>query len=209
MPPDYVNWVRISLNIDGELYQLSENRNAISAVGYLQDNNLDILFDSDGEIITGDSKLDITRTSQSLYEGPGQYNGCMGWCYEDNWYFGKPFGVNPANVSAFPEFKVNNKAGVIDFTSGGSNMLVVLEYISDGLENGDDTKVGINKLAETFIIAYIKWAILDSKAGIPDYEKRAARTAKRAAWLNAKLRLSNIHASRLLKTMRGQSGYIK
>ena len=209
MPPDYVNWVRISMNIDGVLYQLSENRQAISAVGYLQDNNLDILFDVNGEIIVGDSKLDIMRLSQSLYDGPGIYNGCYGWCYEDNWFFGHAFGVNPANVSAFPEFRVNNKSGVIDFTSGTEDMIIVLEYISDGLENGDDSKVGVNKLAEEFVYAYIKWAILNNKFNVPMYEKMEAKKQKTAYWRNSKIRTSNIHASRLLKTMRGQSAQIK
>jgi hypothetical protein len=209
MPPDYVNWVRISMNIDGELYPLSENRQAISAVGYLQDNNLDLLFDANGELMTGDSKLDIVRLSQSLYDGPGLYNGCMGWCVNDTWYFPKFFGADPSVVTAKPEFRVNNKSGVIDFTSGFDSMYIVLEYISDGMENGDDTKVGINKLAEEFLYAYIRWAILDSKAGIPDYVKRRVQKEKTAKWRNSKIRTSNLHASRLMKTLRGQNAQIK
>lgn len=209
MPPDYVNWVRISMNVNGQLVQLDENRKAISAVGYLQDNNLDILFDVNGEVITGDSKLDITRHSQSLYEGPGIYNGCMGYCCDDTWYFNHTFSLNPANVTAKPEFRINNKAGVIDFTSGISNMTIVLEYISDGMENGDDSKIGINKMAEDFIYKHIAHAILNSKAGVPMYEKSEAKKQRRAAWLNSKIRTSNLHASRLLKTLRGQNAIIK
>lgn len=209
MPPDYVNWIRISMEIDGMLYPLTENIKALSAVAYLQDNNLDIVFDIDGNIVTTESQLDITRKSQSLYTGPGPYNGYMGWCCDDTWYFGRAFGANPSHFSSTPEFKIDNKAGVINFTSGIANTLIVLEYISDGLENGDDAKIGVNKLAETFIMAYIKWAILNNKAGIPEYEKRTAKLEKRSAWLNSKIRLSNINASRLLKVMSGKNTIIK
>jgi hypothetical protein len=133
----------------------------------------------------------------------------MGYCCDDTWYFNHTFSLNPANVTAKPEFRINNKAGVIDFTSGIPNMTIVLEYISDGMENGDETKIGINKLAEDFIYKYIISSILDVKAGIPDYEKRSWQKKRRAAWLNSKIRTSNLHASRLLKTLRGQNAQIK
>ena len=65
MPPDYVNYVRISMLHEGVLFPLVENRAPMSASAYLQDNNLDILFDIDGEIITGTSRLDILRQDGS------------------------------------------------------------------------------------------------------------------------------------------------
>jgi hypothetical protein len=73
MPPDYVSYVRMSMLINGVLIPLVENRTVMSATAYLQDNNLDIVFDSNGEIVTGTSKLDILRGDNMLYTGGGIY----------------------------------------------------------------------------------------------------------------------------------------
>ena len=81
MPPDYINYVRISVLSGNVLFPLTENRQPISATGYLQDNNLDILFDAEGEIVTGESRVDILRQEKTLYMGGGVYNGCHGYNY--------------------------------------------------------------------------------------------------------------------------------
>jgi hypothetical protein len=87
--------------------------------------------------------------------------------------------------------------------------LCILEYISDGMQNGDDTKVSINKLAEEFIYAYIKYAILNAKVGVQEYVVNRAKKDKTALLRNAKIRLSNIHPGRLLMNMRGRDKWIK
>ena len=51
LPPDYVNWVRISMYKDGWLRPLSENIQTLSSNAYLQDNDCNILFDQDGNIL--------------------------------------------------------------------------------------------------------------------------------------------------------------
>jgi len=45
LPPDYVNYVRISMLRGGTLYPLTESRQNITATAYLQDNNGQIVFD--------------------------------------------------------------------------------------------------------------------------------------------------------------------
>lgn len=211
LPSDYVNYVRISLLKDGVLRPLYENRKVNTAIGYLQDNNYNIIFDQNGEILTGTSRLDLDRLEKSLYEGPGMYSGCWGWFYDGDWYFGYEVGsrflVDPSELSAGPSFRVNN--GVIDFSSGIAGETVILEYISDGMENGDDTQVQVHKFAEEFVYRYIKWVLLNAKFGIPMYERKTARDEKQAEFRNAKLRLSNLHPSRLLMTLRGQGKQIK
>jgi len=86
---------------------------------------------------------------------------------------------------------------------------VVLEYVSDGMENGDDSSVSVNKMFEDFIYAYIKYAILNSKHGAQEYIINRARKDKSSLLRNAKIRLSNIHPGRLLMNMRGQNKLIK
>ena len=211
LPSDYVNYVRISILVNGVLRPLYENKQVNTAKGYLQDNNYKVLFDQNGEILIGDSQLDIDRLEAKLYDGPGMYNGCYGWCVDGFWYFGYEVGakflVDPSTLHTGPSFRVNN--GVIDFSSGVSGHRIVLEYISDGMANGNDAEVNVHKFAEEFVYRYIKWCLLNAKYGIPMYERKMARDEKQAEFRNAKLRLSNLHPSRLIMTMRGRAQQLK
>jgi len=213
MPPDYVNYVRISMLHNGVLFPLVENRSPMSATAYLQDNNLDIVFDVNGEIVTGTSRLDILRQDKQLYTGMGPYHGQYGYYWDGDWYFGynfgKRFGLNTEEANVNPKFYINKAAGVIDFSTGVENKTIVFEYISDGMENGDDSLITINKLAEEYLYAYIKWALLNNKHGIQEYIVNRVRKEKTAMLRNAKIRLSNLHPSRLLMSLRGKDKQIK
>jgi hypothetical protein len=211
LPSDYVNYVRISVLVNGVLRPLHENRQANTALGYLQDNNNEILFDVNGEILIGDSTLDLSRLNPSLYSGPGIYNGYFGYYFDDQWYFnyhiGTRFGLDPSELNSSPSFRVNN--GVIDFSSDVANQLIVLEYISDGMANGNDADVMVNKMAEEFVYRHIKWSLLNAKVGINLYDKELAKKERKAELRNAKIRLSNLHPSRLLMSLRGHQKWIK
>ena len=218
LPQDYVNWVRISMYRGGTLFPLTENIQTNWSGAYLQDNNCRILFDEKGNTLKPeDSTLDANRiqgTKKSIYlNEQSKYNGQEGYFYNDSWYFEYPiggrFGLNTETANANPTFKINKKSGVINFSSSMSNELVVLEYVSDGMEGGDDSEVSVNKLFEEFIYSYIKFVILQSKYGIQEYIINRARKEKSALLRNAKLRLSNIHPGRLLMNLRGQNKWIK
>ena len=213
MPPDYVSYVRMSMLINGVLIPLVENRTVMSATAYLQDNNLDIVFDSNGEIVTGTSKLDILRGDNMLYTGGGIYNNQMGYCCDGQWYFnysiGSRYGMNTEDANMNPKFTINKESGVIDFSSGVENAFIVLEYISDGMENGDSTKISINKLAEEYVYNYLKWAVLNNKFGVQEYIVARAKKEKTATLRNTKIRLSNMHPSRILMSLRGKDKWIK
>ena len=211
LPSDYVNYIRISINVNGVLRPLHENPRANSAQGYLQDSNNDVMFGANGEVLIGQSKLDFYRLTQTVYNGAGIYNGAYGWNVDGNWYFGynvgSRFGLETSEANSLPTFRINN--GVIDFSSDIANNYVVIEYISDGMENGDDTLIQVNKFAEDFVYAYVKWALLNNKIGINEYEKQRCKKEKEAEYRNARIRLSNIHPSRLLMSLRGMDKIIK
>jgi hypothetical protein len=213
LPPDYVNYVRISLLRQGVLLQLTENRTILSATAYLQDNDYNIIFDLNGEVVTGTSKVDILRLEKRLYTGPGFYNGAYGWNYNGEWYFGYNmggrYGLATDEANRNPKFTINKAAGVIDFSSGVEDGYIVLEYISDGMENGDDSLITINKLAEEYIYNYLKWAILSNKTMVQEYLVNRVQKAKTASLRNTKIRLSNLHPARLLMSLRGRDKIIK
>ena len=217
LPPDYVSWVRINLEENGMLYPLTENIQTNWSGAYLQDNNCRILFDIDGAVLKpADSWFDIQRldgAQRNMYPGNGPYGGKMGYCIDGQWCFdyaiGKNFGMNTETANVNPTFSINKKGGVINFNSSMMDKFVVLEYISDGLETGDDSSVSVNKLFEEFIYAYIKYSILNGRFGVQEYIINRSRKDKSSLLRNAKLRLSNIHPGRLLQNLRGQNKWIK
>jgi hypothetical protein len=218
LPHDYVNWVRISLYENGTLYPLSENVQTNWSGAYLQDNSSNILFDQDGNVLRPEfsdiSYQRITGGKRSIYlNANNPYNGAEGWQWEGSWYFdyqiGGRFGLNTETANVNPTFSIDKKGGVINFSSGMNDRLVILEYVSDGMENGNDASVTINKLFEEFVYAYIRYSILNSKLGVQEYIVSRARKEKAALLRNAKIRLSNIHPGRLLMNMRGKDKWLK
>jgi hypothetical protein len=90
-----------------------------------------------------------------------------------------------------------------------ANESCILEYISDGMENGDNSLISVNKLFEEYIYAYIKYSILNSKFNVQEYIVNRAKKDKSALLRNARIRMSNIHPGRLLMNLRGQNKWIK
>jgi hypothetical protein len=218
LPSDFVNWVRISMYKNGVLRPLTENIQVLSSNAYLQDNKGQILFDQDGNILQPEySNIDFDRlmkTKKSIYLNQGnQFNGQEGWFYDGIWYFdygiGKRFGLNTETANFNPTFNINKKAGVINFDSGMSGETCILEYISDGMENGDNSLITVNKLFEQYIYAAIKYEMLNSKFGVQEYVVQRAKKDRRALLMNAKIRISNIHPGRLLMNLRGMDKVIK
>jgi hypothetical protein len=218
LPQDFVNWVRISLYKDGYLRPLTENIQTLSSNAYLQDNKGNILFDQFGNILRPqDSNIDydrIHKLKKSIYLNEGhQFNGQWGWYVDGMWYFdygiGAAFGLNTETANFNPTFNIDKKNGVINFDSGMAGQICILEYISDGMENGDNSLVTVNKLFEQYIYAAIRFELLNSKVGVQEYVVNRARKERGALLRNAKIRMSNIHPGRLLMNLRGMDKTIK
>lgn len=218
LPHDYVNWVRISLFKDGALFPLTENIQANGAKAYLQDNNCNILFDESGNILEAESSgIDLARinsTAKTLYLNESSpFHNTMGCCIDGSWYFdytvGARYGLNAETANANPTFRIDKKAGVINFSSDMSGQTCLLEYVSDGMEGGDDSLVTVNKLFEEYVYAYIKYSLLNNRTNIQSYVIVMAKRDKSALLRNAKIRMSNIHPGRLLMSLRGQHKTIK
>ena len=216
LPSDYVNWVRLSLYKDGWLRPLNENIQVNSAVSYLQSNTGTLSFNGDGTVVTDVSTLDTERKSgqqNSIYLNQNNAQDDASENSEANWYsdysIGARYGLNTETANANPTYRIDKKAGVINFDSTMLNENCVLEYISDGMEGGNDSLVTVNKLFEEYIYAAIKYEILNSKFNVQEYVVNRARKDKSSLLRNAKIRLSNIHPGRLLMNLRGQNKWIK
>lgn len=218
LPSDYVNWVRVNLYKDGYLRPLTENIQILSSLAYLQDQTGTILFDQFGNALSPQfSEIDTQRlagTKKSIYLNPqSQYNGQQGWNVDGVWYFeyglGERYGLNTETANFNPTFAIDKRSGVINFNADMYGQSVILEYISDGMENGNDALVSVNKLFEKYIYAYIQYEILNSKLGVQEYIVARARKEKAALLRNAKIRMSNIHPGRLLMNLRGMDKWLK
>ena len=217
LPADYVNWVKLYLLKDNVLRELTENIQVQSAVSYIQSATATFSYDGDGNATEVDSTLDTERKNGSLRSiylndeidenvNPNAYN------YDSdiyNYRIGARYGLNTETANINPTFTIDKKSGVINFDSTMANQQCVLQYISDGMENGDDSKISVNKLFEDYIYAYIQYAILNSKFGVQEYIVNRAKKNKQALLRNAKIRLSNIHPSRLLMNLRGEDKWLK
>ena len=218
LPPDCVNWVRISQFVNGILHPLSENIQTNWSSAYLQDNQSNVLFDQDGNALSPqESELNLNQmsaTAPSIYlNSSSPYNNSEGWCIDGVWCFnyavGARFGLNTETANSNPTFTINKQAGVINFSNIIASSSIVLEYVSDGMENGVDTDVHVNKLFEEYIYAYIRYTILNGRVGVSEYVINRARKDRSSLLRNAKIRLSNIHPGRLLMNLRGQNKWIK
>ena len=126
LPPDYVNWVRISLYKDGLLRPMTENIQTNFSNAYLQDNECRILFDQNGNILRPqNSTIDFDRiagTKKSIYLNENsEFDGQEGYCCDGDWYFdyniGARYGLNTETANFNPTFSIDRKGGVINFRS--------------------------------------------------------------------------------------------
>jgi hypothetical protein len=215
LPSDYVNWVRISLFKNNTIRPLVENIQVQSALSYVQSATATFTYDADDNVNTQTSSLDTARTDGSLnsiYLNQANLDQDNNPPYNEDYYdtlIGARYGLNTETANINPTFTIDKKAGVINFNSTMANEQCILEYISDGMEGGDDSLVTLNKLFEDYIYAYIKYAVLNSKFGVQEYIINRARKDKTALLRNAKIRLSNIHPGRLLMNMRGENKWLK
>lgn len=217
LPSDYVNWVKLSLFKDNVIRDLVENIQVQSAIGYNQSGTADFVYTAGNSVSTKTSDLDTARTDgslQSIYlnqQTEGDVNTICNDCDDDlyNSRIGARYGLNTETANFNPTFTIDKKAGVINFDSTMANQQCILQYISDGMENGDDSLISVNKLFEEYIYAYIKYAILNNKFGVQEYIINRAKRDKQALLRNAKIRLSNIHPSRLIMNIRGENKWIK
>lgn len=219
-PPDYVNFIKLSLYKNNRLVQMTESIQVMSAIQYQQDSNAEIEFYGDDVILVEPSEIDGDRLNghlKTMYlnqNNPNdQLNGEWGWWIGNQWYFeqsyGRRFGLNTETATNAPTYSIDRAAGVINFSSDMINQSCILEYISDGLYNNDDSQIYVNKMFEAYVYAYIEYEIMSSKLGVQQYTINSLKQKKSALLSNAKIRISNLHPARLLMNMRGMDKILK
>lgn len=193
VPKDYVNWVRISLVTrdpitNGFMLQpLNENRNINTAIGYLQDHKGDLLFDNNGMILTSDSSNAFAhpykryKVSDLGSCGPGKY-------------------LDTTKVSQYGEFVIDERKGVILFSSNLMDKEVVIEYISDGLQAElNEEEITIHKDLQNVLEDWIYYACIERRRNVPANEKQRALLRYKTTLHQAKLDRLNIKLYEIIR----------
>ena len=198
LPPDYVNYARISyVNPDsGDLMVLSENTKAPIATAYLQDHNAEILFDDDGFILEG------TTYFSELNDKVRQKN-VLGSCYSDT-----DFRLDTTQ-NANGTFHIDTRAGKIHFSSDNAIRVIMLEYISDGLEYSNESDIKVSKMAEEALYNFVNYELVRNIFGVPMYEKMAAKKSWESSYRNAKIALMNIKISDVMLCLNAKRKHIR
>ncbi len=214
LPQDYVNYVKVcwidkqgikhpiyptSLTINPSEVPLQDNIGQPMQSSY--DDNLE------GTSIT-ETRFNSKQNSELLNLLNGTYtpDGSGNWGY-NNGYYGRQYGLDPQYANFNGTFTINSAQGKMSFSSDLVGMLIVLEYISDGLAYELDSKVP--KMAEEAMYAHILHAIISTRANQPEYLVQRLKKERSAKLRNAKIRLSNIKLEEFTQVMRGKSKWIK
>ena len=214
LPQDYVNYVKLSW-IDNSgvkhiIYPTTLTSNPTELP--IQDSRgIPIQSSYDDNI----QSTSLTEERWNTHNADGQIAASMnlyqnGW-YGYNWgyggFYGQAYGLDPQYSNYNGTFTINEREGKINFSSDLVGLIVIFEYISDGLAYDLDSR--IPKLAEEATYAYILHAIISTRANQPEYLVRRLRDEKSAKLRNAKIRLSNIKLEEITQVMRGKSKWIK
>lgn len=201
LPPDYVNWVRVSYvhPVTGDLMFLSVNDDLPAGTAYLQDHNANILFDNDGFILEGTtyhSSLKDTITERNFVSSFDVNSE------DTNYNLDTTKNINGA-------FKPIPREGRMHFSSDNASRVIMLEYVSDGLEFLNEADIKVSKLAETAILHYINFNMMFSDAGIPMYEKKQAEKIYRAEYTNAKIRMMDVRIGDTMLVLNAKRQYLR
>ena len=130
--------------------------------------------------------------------------------YEDDTEWvneGQRYGIDPQHAQNNGSYYIDDNTGLIHFGSFLSGKTIILDYLSDSL--GTDSEMKVHKFAEQAMYMSIAYAILSTRANVPEYIVRRFKKDRFAAVRQAKLRLSNLKLSELTQILRGKSKQIK
>jgi hypothetical protein len=214
IPQDYVNYTAISyidqLGVKHPIYPANNLTTSPYEVP-IQDAQGQPTTDSIGDNLEGTSITNERWATANDRLLNGNITAEDYWAYggylTGNPFYGQRYGNEAQYAQRNGWFNMNERDGVIAFSSNLKDRLIVLEYISDGLAYDLDSR--IPKMAEDALYAHILYSILASRINQPEYVIQRLKRDRAAKLRNAKIRLSNIKLNEIVQVMRGKSKWIK
>lgn len=209
LPEDYVKYVRVSwVDAGGNFHPMVANQDTLIAAAYLQDNQYNILFDGNGNVLKANqNSYDQTIVGDAgfNYYLPNDY----GLDFDSGLSHNARFGMQTDKANGNGWFTVDKRSGIMKFSSNVGAKTIVLEYISDGLEYSDIGDIKVNKFAEKALMLYIESEILGNIDKIPEYVVKRKVKQAHVEKLKAKTRLSGFTFDELMQILRGKDKRIK
>jgi hypothetical protein len=216
LPQDYVNYVQLSWvdksGVKHVIYPTRLTSNPTEPI--LQDDNGDYAQGSLGQNLQpAESETDKRWKTNNTLDITGQLTDEIfdnANVYDWQWWkmaYGQRYGLDPETSQKNGWFTINEREGKFSFSSDLANQLIIIEYISDGLQSDLNSKVP--KMAEDALYAHIMHSMVASRANFPEYIVQRYRRERSAKLRNAKIRLSNIKLEEFTQVMRGKSKWIK
>ena len=202
-PQDYVDYIRISW-VDkktGRIHPMSENRHNPLGVAYLQDQDANILFDNDGDILLGTTILEQESDKINPITLAGN---ATTWATE--YLIDRPIYNLDTTQNHNGTFSQNENR--IHFSSDSALKTILLEYVSDGLDVSED-KIKIHKYAEQALYASVHYELAKASIKVPEYEKRRIEKEKTTLVRNAKVRLLGIKPHELIFALKAFNKWIR
>ena len=211
LPPDFVNYVRISwVDDEGYLHPMAVNNKISMAAGYLQDNQFRVLLDKDGCALMDYSIEAGSTDSGAVNSDPNSKVEVTEYLFcNDN------FKPNSDRSNHYPRggYRIDKDSGIIQFDSNISGKSVVLEYISDGLYTGcngkSESEIRIHKFAEAALLDFIYYELIKNRRNVPFNEKQRARKEFYNSKRKAKRRMSTLRKDELTQLFKGDTVWIK
>lgn len=190
LPQDYVDWVRVSvIDQQGHLQPLNINVRINRAIGYLQDDNGEILFDEQGYILQADANNYLGKP-YAKYQFTSNLNG---GCFE----------LDTSKLSIYGEFFIDEERGTIAFSSDLEDKEIVLEYISDGLEarDIDEKAITINKQLIEALSDWVYSECISKRRSVPANEKQRARSRYKSTLHKTKIDAANFDINQISRIL--------
>jgi len=203
LPQDYINYVKLTWKDDSGIERIIYPTSKTS-------NPKSIKQNADGTYNLSSNELDFETESDTWTAYKAHTPITTTDDYEDDTEWvneGQRYGIDPQHAQNNGSYYIDELAGKIHFSSFLNGKTVTLKYISDSL--GTDAEMQVHKFAEEAMYKTIAYAIMSTRANVPEYIVRRFQKDKFAATRKAKLRLSNLKLEELTQILRGKSKHIK
>ena len=218
LPADYVNFVEVSsVDQNGVTRPLTRTTRTNPSKAALQDQDYNVITDSNGDIVFADESEQNKRfqspqsyTTEEIIERNSNYITDNNYSYYNGTYFGRQWGINPADANINGTFLLDEGVGIMYLDSTfQEGDLINLRYISDGIGANDDLRnVFVPKMAEDAVYANMLYnlaKVRPSAAGAAGLYKKEAKSKLN----NAKIRLMQIKTNEIEKVLRNKAKWIK
>lgn len=209
LPPDYVNYVRVSWVNEqtGEIMTFIQNKLTPLGVAYLQDDEAYVMFDHEGEILQGTTKIEFLNDSRTIPSNASgtavlstdSFTGMTPFDYNQQWNMD-----TSKNSNGY--FNIDEKR--MHFSSDNAPRVIFLEYISDGIEM-NEADISVHKLAERALYAFAHHHLAQNSIRIPDYEKRRLKREYDTLIHNSKVQLLGIHPQEFMQSLKAVKTWLR